>query len=185
MEEVCFLSHKMGTNAKHFQQYSGISSQAGDAIHNDQETEKFREVIASKNEQDFDNQSFSQDIRSSDLQTRAVLGPEWNGGGTDSGINNCSHFMQGNVSIRKTESKRSLKGKATLVINFSAQNIHASSISSLINSSEYSPTLGARKTNENRTVTFGANQVRNVRGGIFSSAYIKERKTNIELSIDE
>ena len=185
MEEVCFLSHKMGTNAKHFQQYSGISSQAGDAIHNDQETEKFREVIASKNEQDFDNQSFSQDIRSSDLQTRAVLGPEWNGGGTDSGINNCSHFMQGNVSIRKTESKRSLKGKATLVINFSAQNIHASGISSLINSSEYAPTLGARKTNENRTVTFGANQVRNVRGGIFSSAYIKERKTNIELSIDE
>ena len=185
MEEVCFLSHKMGTNAKHFQQYSGISSQAGDAIHNDQETEKFREVIASKNEQDFDNQSFSQDIRSSDLQTRAVLGPEWNGGGTDSGINNCSHFMQGNVSIRRTESKRSLKGKATLVINFSAKNIHASGISSLINSSEYSPTLGARKTNENRTVTFGANQVRNVRGGIFSSAYIKERKTNIELSIDE
>ena len=185
MEEVCFLSHKMGTNAKHFQQYSGISSQAGDSIHNDQETEKFREVIASKNEQDFDNQSFSQDIRSSDLQTRAVLGPEWNGGGTDSGINNCSHFMQGNVSIRRTESKRSLKGKATLVINFSAKNIHASGISSLINSSEYSPTLGARKTNENRTVTFGANQVRNVRGGIFSSAYIKERKTNIELSIDE
>tara|TARA_A100001388_G_C28721685_1_gene476722 strand:- start:40 stop:1251 length:1212 start_codon:yes stop_codon:yes gene_type:complete len=185
MEEVCFLSHKMGTNAKHFQQYSGISSQAGDAIHNDQETEKFREVIASKNEQDFDNQSFSQDIRSSDLQTRAVLGPEWNGGGTDSGINNCSHFMQGNVSIRRTESKRSLKGKATLVINFSAKNIHASGISSLINSSEYSPTLGARKTNENRTVTFGVNQVRNVRGGIFSSAYIKERKTNIELSIDE
>ena len=185
MEEVCFLSHKMGTNAKHFQQYSGISSQAGDAIHNDQETEKFREVIASKNEQDFDNQSFSQDIRSSDLQTRAVLGPEWNGGGTKSGINNCSHFMQGNVSIRRTESKRSLKGRATLLINFSAQNIHASSISSLINSSEYAPTLGARKTNENRTVTFGANQVRNVRGGIFSSAYIKERKTNIELSIDE
>ena len=185
MEEVCFLSHKMGTNARHFQQYSGISSQAGDAIHNDQETEKFREVIASKNEQDFDNQSFSQDIRSSDLQTRAVLGPEWNGGGTDSGINNCSHFMQGNVSIRRTESKRSLKGKATLVINFSAKNIHASGISSLINSSEYSPTLGARKTNENRTVTFGANQVRNVRGGIFSSAYIKERKTNIELPTDE
>ena len=185
MEEVCFLSHKMGSNAKHFQQYSGISSQAGDAIHNDQETEKFREVIASKNEQDFDNQSFSQDIRSSDLQTRAVLGPEWNGGGTKSGINNCSHFMQGNVSIRRTESKRSLKGRATLLINFSAQNIHASSISSLINSSEYAPTLGARKTNENRTVTFGANQVRNVRGGIFSSAYIKERKTNIELSIDE
>ena len=87
MEEVCFLSHKMGTNAKHFQQYSGISSQAGDAIHNDQETEKFREVIASKNEQDFDNQSFSQDIRSSDLQTRAVLGPEWNGGGNNFGNN--------------------------------------------------------------------------------------------------
>jgi len=185
MEEVCFLSHKMGSNAKHFQQYSGISSQAGDAIHTDHETEKFREVIASKNEQDFDNQSFSQDIRSSDLQTRAVLGPEWNGGGTKSGINNCSHFMQGNVSIRRSESKRSLKGKASLVINFSAMNIHAGSISSLINSSEYSPTLGARKTNENRTVTFGVNQVRNVRGGIFSSAYIKERKTNIELSIDE
>ena len=185
MEEVCFLSHKMGTNAKHFQQYSGISSQAGDTIHTDEETEKFREVIASKKEQDFDNQSFSRDIRNSDLQTRAVLGPEWNGGGTKSGINNCSHFMQGNVSIRRTEFKRSLKSNATLVINFSAKNIHASSISSLIDSSEYSPTLGARRGESTRSVTFGTNEVRSVRGGIFSSAYIKGRPNNIELPVDD
>ena len=38
---------------------------------------------------------------------------------------------------------------------------------------------------ENRSVTFGTTEVRNVRGGIFSSAYIKERNTNIELPIDE
>lgn len=184
MKEVCFISHKDGTTAKHFQQYSGISSQAGDSIHNANETEKFREVIASKKEQDFNNQSFSQDIRDTDLKVRSVLGPEWNSGGK-TGVNSCSHFMQGNVSIRRTESQRSLKGKATLMIKFNSKNIHVNDINSLIRSSTYTPTLGARKTNENRSVTFGTTEVRNVRGGIFSSAYIKERNTNIELPIDE
>ena len=101
------LSHKDGTNAKHFQQYSGISSKAGDSIHNHKETEKFREIIANKKEQDFDNQSFSLDIKGNrDLQIRAVLGPNWNGGG-DPGDNNCSHFMQGNVKFsRKSKRKR-------------------------------------------------------------------------------
>ena len=58
MEEVCFISHKDGTNAKGFQQYSGISSLAGDSIHNHVETRKFREIIASKEPEDFNNQSF-------------------------------------------------------------------------------------------------------------------------------
>ena len=93
--------------------------------------------------------------------------------------------MQGNVSIRRTEIQRSVKGRATLMIKFNSQNIHANDINSLISSSTYTPTLGARKTNENRSVTFGNTEVRNVRGGIFSSAYIKERNTNIELPIDE
>ena len=182
MEEVCFLSHKMGTNAKHFQQYSGISSQAGDSIHNDEETKKFREIIASKKEQDFVNQSFSQDIVKRNLKVRAVLGPEWDGGGTNSGINNCSHFMQGNVRIKTINYKRSLTDKAILNIEFSTHNIHSSSIGSLIKSTNYEPTLGARRGEDTRSVTFNGNEVRSVRGGIFSSAYIKGRRNNVDLS---
>ena len=97
-KELFFISHKEGNNASAFQQYSGISSKAGDSIHNDEETKKFREIIASKKEQDFDNQSFSQDIVKRNLKVRAVLGPDWQSGG-DPGHNNVSHFMQGKVKV--------------------------------------------------------------------------------------
>ena len=182
MEEVCFISHKDGTNAKGFQQYSGISSLAGDSIHNHVETRKFREIIASKEPEDFNNQSFSQDIRDTSLQTRSVLGPEWNGGGNNFGNNNCSDFAQGMVTIRKFRQRKTLGSNATLQIRFNTMNIHANAIGAIINSNEYSPTLGARKTNENRSVTFDGEEVRNVRGGVFSSAYIKGRTNNVDLS---
>ena len=181
-KELFFISHKEGNSASAFQQYSGISSKAGDSIHNHEETKKFREIIASKKEQDFDNQSFSQDIVKRNLKVRAVLGPEWDGGGTNSGINNCSHFMQGNVRIKTINYKRSLTDKAILNIEFSTHNIHSSSIGSLIKSTNYEPTLGARRGEDTRSVTFNGNEVRSVRGGIFSSAYIKGRRNNVDLS---
>ena len=187
-KESCFISHKDAGGPKSFQQYSGISSDAGDTIHNAEETKIFREIIANKESKDFDNQSFSRDIKDTQLQVRSVLGPDWNGGGTNVGNNNCSHFMQGYVDvILKKEYKLSKTNEqsAQITIRFGEKNIHTSNISSLINDNRYAPTLGARKTNENRSVTFGSDRVLNVRGGIFSSAYIKERKTNIELPTDE
>ena len=180
-DEKFFISHKEGTNATAFQQYSGISSKAGDSIHNHKETRKFREIIASKKEQDFDNQSFSQDIVERNLKVRAVLGPEWQSGG-DSGYNNVSHFMQGKVSISQVKSKGEASGKAVLRLRFNHKNIQASSIGSLIKSTDYEPTLGARRGEDTRSVTFGGNEVRSVRGGIFSSAYIKGRRNNVDLS---
>ena len=182
MKEVCFISHKDGTNAKGFQQYSGISSLAGDSIHNHEETRKFRKIIASKEPEDFNNQSFSQDIKDTSLQTRSVLGPKWNNGGNNFGNNNCSDFAQGMVTIKKFRQRKTLGSNAALQIRFNTMNIHANAIGSIINSNEYSPTLGARKTNENRSVIFDGEEVRNVRGGIFSSAYIKGRTNNVDLS---
>ena len=180
-DEQFFISHKEGSSASAFQQYSGISSKAGDSIHNHEETKKFREIIASKKEQDFDNQSFSQDIVKRNLKVRAVLGPEWQSGG-DSGYNNVSHFMQGKVSISQVKSKGEATNKAVLRLRFNHKNIQASSIGSLINSNDYEPTLGARRGENTRSVIFGNNEVRSVRGGIFSSAYIKGRRNNVDLS---
>ena len=183
--EKCFISHKDAGGPKSFQQYSGISSKAGNLIHNAKETKRFREIIANKESSDFDNQSFSLDIKSNpQLQIRSVLGPNWNGGGTNMGENNCSHFMQGYVDvIRRSEYNQ---GKlAQITIRFGEKNIHADDINSFIMDDDYSPTLGARKTNEDRSVTFEDKEVENVRGGIFSSAYIKGRPNNIELPVDD
>ena len=184
-EEKCFISHKDGQRAKDFQQYSGISSKAGNTIHNAKETKRFREIIANKESSDFDNQSFSLDIKGNpQLQIRSVLGPKWNGGGTNPGEDNCTHFMQGYVEvIRQSEYKTGTLAQIT--IRFGVKNIHASDINSFIMDDNYAPTLGARKTNEDRSVTFDDKEVEKVRGGIFSSAYIKGRPNNIELPVDD
>ena len=184
-KQQCFISHKDAGGPKGFQQYSGISDKAGNTIHNAKETKRFREIIANKESSDFDNQSFSLDIKGNpQLQIRSVLGPSWNGGGTNMGENNCSHFMQGYVEvIRQSQYKQ---GKlAQITIRFGEKNIHASDVNSFIMDDNYAPTLGARKTNENRSVIFDGEEVRNVRGGIFSSAYIKGRPNNIELPVDD
>ena len=184
-QQKCFISHKDGTRAKDFQQYSGISSKAGNNIHNAKETKRFREIIANKESSDFDNQSFSLDIKGNpQLQIRSVLGPNWNGGGTDPGEDNCTHFMQGYVDvIRQSEYKTGTPAQIT--IRFGVKNIHASDINSFIMDDNYAPTLGARKTNEDRSVTFEDKEVEKVRGGIFSSAYIKGRPNNIELPVND
>ena len=184
-EQKCFISHKDAGGPKGFQQYSGISSKAGNTIHNAKETKRFREIIANKESSDFDNQSFSLDIKSNPkLQIRSVLGPSWNGGGTSKGENNCSHFMQGYVDV--IQKSQYNKGKlAQITIRFGEKNIHASDINSFIMDDNYAPTLGARKTNEDRSVTFDDKEVEKVRGGIFSSAYIKGRSNNIELPVDD
>ena len=184
-KQKCFISHKDAGGPKSFQQYSGISDKAGNNIHNAKETKRFREIIANKESSDFDNQSFSLDIKGNpQLQIRSVLGPSWNGGGTNKGENNCSHFMQGYVDVIGNSQYN--KGKlAQITIRFGEKNIHASDINSFIMDDNYAPTLGARKTNENRSVTSDDNEVKNVRGGIFSSAYIKGRPNNIELPVDD
>ena len=87
--------------------------------------------------------------------------------------------MQGNVSVSRRKQKKKADENAEIQISFSTKNIHRSDAGQLINSSEYAPTLGARKTNEDRSVTSDDNEVKNVRGGIFSSAYIKGRPNNI------
>ena len=183
--QMCFISHKDAGGPKSFQQYSGISDKAGNLIHNAKETKRFREIIANKESSDFDNQSFSLNIKGNpQLQIRSVLGPKWNGGGTNPGEDNCTHFMQGYVEvIRQSEYKTGTLAQIT--IRFGVKNIHASDINSFIMDDNYAPTLGARKTNEDRSVTFDDKEVEKVRGGIFSSAYIKGRPNNIELPVDD
>ena len=89
------------------------------------------------------------------------------------------------VTIKKFRQRKTLGSNATLSIRFNTMNIHANAIGIIINSNEYSPTLGARRGENTRSVTFGTNEVRSVRGGIFSSAYIKGRPNNIELPVDD
>ena len=103
----------------------------------------------------------------------------------DVGHNSCTHFMQGNVNVSRRKQKKKADENAEIQITFSTKNIHRSDAGQLINSSEYAPTLGARKGEDSRTVRYGSNVVSGVRGGIFSSAYIKGRPNNIELPVDD
>ena len=90
--------------------------------------------------------------------------------------------MQGKVKVSSIKSKGEATDKALLRLSFNHKNIKASSIGSLIKSTDYEPTLGARRGEDTRSVTFDSNEVRRVRGGIFSSAYIKGRRNNVDLS---
>lgn len=172
LNELCFISHKKGSSPKQFQQYSGISIAAGSNIHNDSEVEDFRKVIASKDRDDFKNQSFSRKINSKELKSKAVFGPDYDSGNV--GHNSCTHFVQGNVTISRTRPKKSVSSKALLVISFNSKNVHRNNINQL-DRSGYRPVLGARRGESTRSVRYMSDTVSGVRGGIFPEAYIEGR----------
>ena len=175
LNELCFLSHKKGSGPKQFQQYSGISIAAGSNIHYDQEVDSFRDVIAQKDSTEFRSQSFSRKIEGQGLKSKAVFGSNYDTGRV--GHNNCTHFMQGGVTISKMRSKKNVNSNAHLVISFNSKNIYRDNISQL-DRGGYSPVLGARRGESTRSVRHGANSVGGVRGGIFPEAYIEGRNNS-------
>jgi len=175
LNELCFISHKQGSSANNFQQYSGISAAAGLNIHNDTEVEQFRKVISTKESDEFANQSFSRKIESKELKSKAIFGSDYDSG--DVGHNSCTHFMQGNVNVSKKRTKRNPDDKAQLVVSFNSKNVYRSNVNQL-DRAGYRPVLGARRGESTRTVRYGSNVVSGVRGGIFPEAYIEGRNNS-------
>ena len=175
LNELCFISHKQGSSANNFQQYSGISAAAGLNIHNDTEVEQFRKVISTKKSDEFVNQSFSRKIQSTELKSKAIFGSDYDSG--DVGHNSCTHFMQGNVNVSKKRTKRNPDDKAQLVVSFNSKNVYRSNVNQL-DRAGYRPVLGARRGESTRTVRYMSDTVSGVRGGIFPEAYIEGRNNS-------
>ena len=175
LNELCFISHKQGSTANNFQQYSGISAAAGLNIHNDTEVEQFRKVISTKESDEFASQSFSRKIQSTELKSKAIFGSDYDSG--DVGHNSCTHFMQGNVNVSKKRTKRNPDDKAQLVVSFNSKNVYRSNVNQL-DRAGYRPVLGARRGESTRTVRYMSDIVSGVRGGIFPEAYIEGRNNS-------
>jgi len=175
LNELCFISHKQGSSANNFQQYSGISAAAGLNIHNDTEVEQFRKVISTKESDEFVSQSFSRKIESTELKSKAIFGSDYDSG--DVGYNSCTHFMQGNVNVSKKRTKKKPDDKAQLVVSFNSKNVFRSNVNQL-DRAGYRPVLGARRGESTRTVRYMSDTVSGVRGGIFPEAYIEGRNNS-------
>ena len=103
-ENVCFISHKMGTSAKDFQQYSGITTKAdgskSGSISNDPVVLKFlddltvvhKDIILKK-------QRYHRIIKSEGLIGKSVFGPLY--GSKTYGEDNIHVIGQGNASFVK------------------------------------------------------------------------------------
>lgn len=172
-----FISHKDGTNSKSFQQYSGISSVAGNSIYNHEEVQKFRKSISEKTTEEFYSKGYYKQIEDTTLKQRAVFGKDFNNGKNKLSSNNINLFAQGQV-ILTIVSRANKTNRARVRLNFSTKLITRRQIGEL--RGEYEPTLFARQGEAYRTVEYGTDdggsKVRGVRAGIFTKGYIDGRK---------
>jgi hypothetical protein len=140
--DVCFISHKMGSAAKDFQQYSGISTTADGskpgAISKDSAVVEFLQAISSKpvyNAIVKDKKRFGQIVKSPKLIGKAVYGPEF--GSTKLGIDNIHCIGQGNPKLQK--------GAGAYSLSFTG-GMHLNGDTRPFMSGEYQAVVGARYT---------------------------------------
>jgi hypothetical protein len=197
-EEIGFLSHKKGDDAKSFQQYSGISRIAGLDIHEHKEVKGFRrklnsilEKSESGSEDDFSKilkslakekenyDSVYQKIGDVDLKKKAIFGK--NNGSVRRGMDNVDFFVQGDPTFEKkpalTQGK--YKGQKVLLIKFTSKTIPNNTLRG-IGDDEYTQVIGARK-DLGRVISGVKDEevksIKGARGGIWTNAYMKSRKS--------
>jgi len=178
LEEVCFISHKQGSTAKDFQQYSGITSRAG-KISTHTEVEDFKKAIVdSKTIEDFRRMAYYRHIKDNKLKGMAVFGEDY--GSYREGMNNVTYFSQGNVKVRRQGRRSKATDQVTIQIIFSTSNLPQSSLGSLTYRG-YKPTLGARRGESTRKIEHGNKTLNGVRGGVYSESYIVTNRTSEEI----
>jgi hypothetical protein len=206
-KEIGFISHKKGDNARSFQQYSGISQEAGLQIHNHSEVKKFRRKLneilnnaEEKSTDDFstilnsfpkkteDNRNYIsvyQPIEDTDLKKKAIFGKK--SGTAVRGMDNVDFFAQGNPEFedKMPIASGEYKGQPVLLIKFSTKTVPNNKLTGLDNE-EYSPVIGARKDLARVLSDVEDENVKGIsgaRGGIWTNAYMKNRKSmNIDMS---
>lgn len=142
-KDVCFISHKMGSAAKDFQQYSGISTTAdgkkAGAISRDPAVVEFLQAISSKpiyNAIVKDKKRFAQIVRSPKLIGKAVYGPEF--GSSQYGTDNIHLIGQGDAVLTK-------KGAGAWSMSFRG-GMHLNGDTKPFMTGDYQAVVGARYT---------------------------------------
>lgn len=92
---VCFLSYKMGSNAKGFQNYSGLSEKSAPFIFDHKETLKFYQEMKTLADHGGKVEHYQQ-IEDKMIKGKAVFGMEYPG---KFGVNNCHAIVQGEPSL--------------------------------------------------------------------------------------
>jgi hypothetical protein len=169
---VCFISHKHGSSATDFQQYSGISKASG--LQDDSEVVQFiRDVVTKKEEAGL--YPLYRIIRNGNLKERAVFGNEFIRGPRSSSENNIDFIAQGRIVITYIPNN----GDTILKINFTTHLIHKTELYKLPTS--YDPTLGTRPAEESRRLELEMDVITGTRGGIFPRQYMTARKNSKEI----
>lgn len=161
--EKIFVSYKDGSTATSFQQYSGITKRAGKTIASHSEVKQWVKDIEDNwddEQKESPKTTLHRSISSDNLKKKAVWGHEI--GAAGGGYNNCNIFAQGKPKIDDSSTGR-YKLEFTKVVN-------KGNLTKL--TGDYDPTLGARKGEAYRRVGTKSG----VRGGIFTKAYLTNRK---------
>lgn len=177
-KEVCYISHKQGSNASNFQQYSGITSRAG-RIADHEEVVNFKdEITEAKQESDFNQMAYYRPIEDPNLKGMAVFGEDYEL--SEEGMNSVTFFCQGDVTLSKGSGnrKRALD-ENTIFLRFHTHNLPQTSLPSL-NHRGYKPTLGARKGEGSRKIEGSGGTLIGIRGGVYTESYIVEDRQSEE-----
>lgn len=149
---AAFISYKMGTDAKGFQQYSGLSEKSSPVIFKHAETKQFFKKLAANNKRDVTKDEF-QIIKDKSIIGKAVWGLNY--GSVDYDIDNVHFLAQGEVSISGNR----------LVYSHTHKN------GDFKFTKEYEPVFGARNTPGRNNKGPDGIDVANYRIGIFPRAY--------------
>jgi len=180
-----YISHKEGSEADNFQQYSGISERgAGTKISSHEEVVAFvrkvdelieegKEEFKQKQQNKTDpyNTTYYAAIKDLQLKKYAVFGKNCDKGPASPGVDNIDFFAQGNIVLKSDIKNR------RVTINFSTHLVGRNDLYKL-GRGDYDPTLGTRKGELSRRV--GRHD--GVRGGIWASKYIKGRRTSTDIN---
>lgn len=172
----CYISHKAGSSARDFQQYSGISSRSGNYIFNSPEVVKFKNDVVKLAESNNINAAVYRDIKDVKVKERAVFGKDFNKSTNAKSADNIDFFAQGDIIISLIGKKSSNFGSTPLVkVNFSTKLINKKNIAQMTSGS-YDPVLGARPGESYRKLESELTSVYGVRAGIFPEGAIKSRR---------
>ncbi|MFN3300502.1 MAG: hypothetical protein ACK41Z_09925 [Sediminibacterium sp.] len=148
----CFMSYKMGSSAKDFQNYSGLSEKSSSYIFNHPETLTFYQTLSTLSASGVKEDVF-QIIKDHKIIGLSVWGMDF--GSSKFGINNCHFIAQGDPSISGT----------TLKYTHSQKN------GDFNFEKEYQPVFGARYASGRGNKGPGGLRADNFRIGIFPRAY--------------
>ena len=133
-----YISHKEGSTATDFQQYSGITQRgAGSKISNHDEVRKFVESIDNKTRKEVLETAYWRKIQDSKLKKYAVFGKDSDAGPSRPGINNVDFFAQGKLILKSDTRTRRVK------VDFSTLLVARDDLHKL-GHGDYEPTLGTR-----------------------------------------